>query len=160
MYGISVRQPVSGDIVGDSLHIAALGTAFEANYLWRLVRDGKTLADGFFMAGSMGVMQTFVTEVSVQGVKKAGAAVFELNGEWPADDEEAPAPEPVRVNVIVIPGAMGYVPYQVRKGDTLTAIVKEVGSGGPVSTVRNAALASGLKDPNRIRPGQILRIPV
>lgn len=160
IYGISVRQPAPGDIVGDTLPIAALGTAFEATYVWRLVRGGHVLADGYFTAGSMGTMQTFVTEASVAGGAQPGPAVFELAGDSGADEEEAPAPEPTRVNVILIPGATGYVPYQVKRGDTLTAIVREVGGGAAVATVPNAALASGLRDPNRIRPGQILRIPV
>lgn len=160
IYGISVRQPAPGDIVGDILPIAALGTAFEATYVWRLVRAGHVLADGYFTAGSMGTMQTFVTEASVAGRAEPGPAVFELAGDSGADEGEAPAPEPTRVNVIFIPGATGYVPYQVKRGDTLTAIVREVGGGAPVATVRNAALASGLRDPDKIRPGQILRIPV
>ena len=159
IYGISVRSPATGDIVGDTVPVAALGTAFEATYVWRLVRGGQVLASGHFTAGSMGTMQAFVTEVAVPAGAQAGPAVFELAGDSGAGEDEAPAPEPVRVGVVLIPGAVGYVPYQVKRGDTLSAIVREVGSG-PVSTVQNAALASGLRDPDRIRPGQILRIPV
>ena len=51
--------------------------------------------------------------------------------------------------------------YVVKKGDTLTAIVRENGSGNTdVSTVKNTALASGIKNPNLIRPGQLIRVPV
>lgn len=160
IYGISVRQPAAGDIVGDTLPIAALGTAFEATYVWRLVRGGHVLADGFFTAGSMGTMQSFVTEAPVAGGVDPGPAVFELAGDSGADEGEGHGPEPTRVDVIVIPGATGYIPYQVKRGDTLSAIIREVGGGSAVATVRNAALASGLRDPDRIRPGQILRIPV
>jgi LysM repeat protein len=159
LYGISVRQPAPGDIIGDKLKIAALGTAFEASYEWRLVASGEVLAQGYLQAGSMGTMETFIHESAVEGIREAGAAVFEFNGDDPSGGEEGAAPEPVRVPVIVIPGASGYVPHQVQQGETLAKIVKDLGYGD-VSTVANAALASGLKDPNKIRPGQILRIPV
>ena len=45
IYGINIRQPLAGDIVGNSIALAAIGTAFEATYRWKLVRDGKTLAE-------------------------------------------------------------------------------------------------------------------
>ena len=32
IYGINIRQPLAGDIVGNSIALAAIGTAFEATY--------------------------------------------------------------------------------------------------------------------------------
>ncbi len=160
IYGISIRQPLAGDIVGEDIALAGLGTAFEASYVWKLVRGDKILAEGFFQAGSMGTMQTWTTTLNIAGANAAGPAVLELAGDDPSDGEGGVV-EPARVSVIVIPGAIGYVPYVVKKGDTLTAIVKEIGYGDPkVSTVKNTALASGIKNPDLIRPGQVIRVPV
>ena len=160
IYGISIRQPLAGDIVGEEIALAGLGTAFEASYVWKLVRGGKVLAQGYFQAGSMGAMQTWITTLDISAANSAGPAVLELAGDDPSGGEGGVV-EPARVSVIVIPGAIGYVPYVVKKGDTLTAIVRENGSGNTdVSTVKNTALASGIKNPNLIRPGQLIRVPV
>jgi hypothetical protein len=159
IYGISIRQPVAGDIVGESIALAAIGTAFEATYHWRLVRDGKTLTEGFITAGSMGAMETWVERLNTTAVTVAGPAVLELAGDDPSEGE-GPDVEPARVSVIVIPGSRGYIPYLVRKGDTLTKILQELGGDPNVSSVKNTALASGLKNPDKIFPGQLLRIPV
>ena len=159
IYGISIRQPLAGDIVGSSIAMAAIGTAFEATYHWRLVRDGKTLAENFITAGSMGAMETWVEQLNTAAVKDAGPAVLELAGDDPSEGE-GPDVEPACVTVIVIPGARGYIPYLVQKGDTLTRVLQEHGGDPKVSNVKNTALASGLKDPDKILPGQLLRIPV
>lgn len=160
IYGINIRQPLAGDIVGEDIALAGLGTAFEASYVWKLVRGDQVLAEGFFQAGSMGAMQTWTTTLNIAGANTAGPAVLELAGDDPSEGEGGVV-EPARVSVIVIPGSIGYVPYVVKKGDTLSAIVKEVGFGDPqVSTVKNTALASGIKNPDLIRPGQLIRVPV
>ena len=159
IYGINIRQPLAGDIVGNSIALAAIGTAFEATYRWKLVRDGKTLAEDFITAGSMGAMETWVEQLNTTAVKVAGPAVLELAGDDPSEGE-GPDVEPARVPVIVIPGSRGYIPYLVRKGDTLTKILQELGGDPKVSSVKNTALASGLKNPDKIFPGQLLRIPV
>ena len=159
IYGINIRQPLAGDIVGNSIALAAIGTAFEATYRWRLVRDGKTLTEGFITAGSMGAMEIWVEQLNTTAVKGAGPAVLELAGDDPSGGE-GPDVEPARVSVVVVPGARGYIPYMVRKGDTLTKILQELGGDPKVSSVKHAALASGLKNPDKIFPGQLLRIPV
>ncbi len=157
-YGLSLRQPQPNDLVGSTLAIAALGTAFEASYSWRLVHGGNVLAEGFFTAGSMGVLSPFVHEAAVESVTHRGSATFELAGDDPSEGEGVP--DLARVPVVIVPGAQGYLPYQVVKGDTLHKIVREHKDWGDLVTVENIAAASGLPDPNKIRPGQILRIPV
>jgi LysM repeat protein len=49
----------------------------------------------------------------------------------------------------------GYQLYMVVKGDTLTTIASELGS-----TVEKISAANRQSDPNKIRIGQILRVPV
>ncbi len=63
-YGIQLRQPSPEDLIGHSVAIAAIGTAFEASYGWRLVHDG-TNAAGSFQTGSMGSLESLVHEAEV-----------------------------------------------------------------------------------------------
>ena len=65
LYGISLRQPQPWDLVGRKLAIAALGTAFEATYLWVIRAPDGVLAEGTFTAGSMGLLESFVHEAAV-----------------------------------------------------------------------------------------------
>lgn len=44
--------------------------------------------------------------------------------------------------------------YTVKKGDTLTAIAVTFGT-----TVRDLVSLNGIKNPNLIKPGQVLQIP-
>lgn len=48
-----------------------------------------------------------------------------------------------------------YESYTVQKGDTVSAIAKRFGT-----TVAAIAVTSGLADPNKIKVGQVLSIPV
>ena len=61
-YGIQLRQPLPGDLIGNRLTVAAIGTAFEASYGWKLTFIDATIAEGSFQAGSMGLMESFVHE--------------------------------------------------------------------------------------------------
>jgi nucleoid-associated protein YgaU len=159
-YGISLRQPRPNDLIGSTVAIAALGTAFEASYGWKLLKGTTVLAEGYLQEGAMGIMTTFVHQAELEGVSYVGPATFEFAGDDPSGGTEGLAPEPIRIPVFVVPEAEGYIPYQVVKGDTLTAIAKAQGGESKVATVKNIAAINRIQDPNRIRPGQLLRIPV
>jgi nucleoid-associated protein YgaU len=152
-FGIQLRQPLAGDLIGRTLAIAALGTAFEASYGWVLRTVDGPLADGSFTAGSMGLMESFVDEAAV-GTDFVGPATFELFGDDPTGERD-PGLDTRSVPVIVIGGMQGYSLHQVVRGDTLTAIARDTGS-----TVQKIAVANRLQDPNRILVGQVLRIPL
>ena len=57
--------------------------------------------------------------------------------------------------VIIIGGMQGYVLHQVVRGDTVSAIARTYGS-----TVQKIAVASRLKDADKIQVGQVLRVPL
>lgn len=97
-------------------------------------------------------------EAALEDVTHTGPAIFELAGDDPSGGEEG-VPDVVRVPVVVVPGAQGYVPYQVVKGDTLSKIVRD-NAWSDVATVKNIVSANGLPDPDKIRVRQLLRIPV
>jgi murein DD-endopeptidase MepM/ murein hydrolase activator NlpD len=54
-----------------------------------------------------------------------------------------------------MPARQTYESYTVKKGDTLAAIAKRYGT-----TVTAIAVTSGIADPNKIKVGQVLSIPV
>lgn len=150
-YGIQIRHPRRFDIIGARLTIAAVGTAFEAAYGWRLRAGQQTLAEGWFQAGSMGVVGPIMHEEDLD-LDYIGRATLQLFGDNPSDDPSALDKD--SVDLIAIPGATGFIPYQVRPGDTLTSIAQEYGS-----TVERIAVASRLPDPDVIQAGQLLRVP-
>ena len=152
-YGIQLRHPLPGDLVGLKITIAAIGTAFEASYGWRLINGPTVLAEGFFQASSMGLMEAFVHEASVS-FSHLGPATFQLFGDDPSG-EHPPGLDLTELSVILIPGMVGYQIHQVVAGETLTSIAREAGS-----TVDSIVAANQLPNPDLIRVGQILRVPI
>ena len=153
VYGIKLRQPLAGDLIGRTVAIAALGTAFEATYGWVIRAPGGVVGEGFFTAGSMGLLESFVHAAPVDS-DYIGEATFELFGDDPSGNRDAGL-DTQSVPVIVIGGMQGYQLHQVVKGDTVSAIARTYGS-----TVQKIAVASRLKDPNKIQVGQVLRVPL
>jgi nucleoid-associated protein YgaU len=82
-----------------------------------------------------------------------GPATFELAGDDPSG--RGPGLDAQSVAIIVIGGMQGYQLHQVVSGDTLTVIAQQYGS-----TVHKIAVANRLRNPDLIRVGQVLRIPV
>jgi nucleoid-associated protein YgaU len=157
-YGISLRQPQPDDLLGTTVSIAALGTAFEASYEWKLLNGAEVLAQGYFQAGRMGVTSAFLHEATLDKVTYMGPAIFQFAGDDPSGGKEGVV-TPIRVPVVVVPGSSGYLVYQVVKGDTLSKIVREHSWSG-VATIQSIAVANNLADPDKINIGQLLRIPV
>ncbi len=151
-FGIQLRQPLPKDLIGLKVTVAAVGTAFEASYGWRLMQGDNELDGGFFQAGSMGLLESFVYESDVH-TDYIGPAVFQLFGDDPSG-QRPPGLDTQSVPVIVIAGMQGYLLHQVVRGDTLHAIAQHYGSD-----VRRLTVANELRDPNVILVGQVLRIP-
>ena len=118
-YGIQLRQPLAGDIIGNKINIAAIGTAFEASYGWRLVDGGTTVAEGYFQAGSMGMLESFVYQDDVS-TDYSGPASLRVFGDDPSGESEGT--DLVEIPVVVLAGITGYQPHQVAAGDTLTKL--------------------------------------
>jgi hypothetical protein len=153
VYGIALRQPLAWDLVGRKVAIAALGTAFEATYGWVIRAPDGVLAEGFFTAGSTGLLESFVHEAPVD-TDYIGTATFELFGDDPSGQRD-PGLDTQTVSIIVIGGMHGYLLHQVVRGDTVSKIARETGS-----TVQKIAVASRLRDPDKIQVGQVLRVPL
>lgn len=159
---IEVRQPREHDVVGRSFTVAGFGTGFEATVLWRLLgEDGGPLGEGRVEgAGSMGVLDDFGHDVALPPeVEARGAhAVLQVFGDDPSG-EHPPGPDLNEVPVTLFTGLQGRRLYEVVRGDTLTRIAREEGQGTSVADVFEAN-RDQLTDPDRISPGQVLRVPL
>lgn len=152
-YGIQLRHPLPYDLVGTRLTLAAIGTAFEAAYGWRLLHGDQVVDQGFFQAGSMGLMEAFVHEESIS-FESTGPAMLQFFGDDPSG-EHPPGQDLVEVPVILIPGMRGYRVHQVVAGDTLSKIAADYGSQW-----QHIAAANRIPNPDLIHVGQILKVPI
>ena len=158
---ISLRHPRSDDIVDDPIEIAGVGTGFEGTLQVR-VRDnrGDELATRHFQAGGTGIWGNFFVRLDVPSVPAnphGTLEVFEFSAEDGSEINK-------QVRRIVFGRSLrdpylGFTVYEVRPGDTLSAIADQFyGDPGEFRTIFEANRHL-LTDPDLIVPGQELRIP-
>lgn len=157
---IEVRQPAEHDVIGRTFTIAGFGTGFEATVLWRLVGQdvlGEGRIDG---AGSMGVLDDFGHDVSLDpAVSARGTHVtLQVFGDDPSG-QHPPGPDLNEIGVTLFSGLQGWKLYEVQRGDTLSAIARNEGQNTRAGDVFEAN-RDVLTDPDLIRPGQVLRVPL
>jgi len=156
---IEVRQPAEHDVIGSTFTIAGFGTGFEATVTWRLIGQdvqGEGNIDG---AGSMGVLDDFGHDVSLDPSATARGAhvTLQVFGDDPSG-ENPPGPDLNEIHVTLFSDLQGWKLYEVRKGDTLSAIARNEGQNtwGDIFEANRDILT----DPDLIRPGQVLRVPL
>ena len=157
---IEVRQPSEHDVIGAIFTIAGFGTGFEATVLWWLVGQdvlGEGNIDG---AGSMGVLEDFGHDVSLDpSVSARGAHVtLQVFGDDPSG-QHPPGPDLNEVHVTLFSDLQGWKLHEVRPGDTLSAIARDEGQNTRAGDIFEAN-RDVLTDPDLIRPGQVLRVPL
>jgi hypothetical protein len=157
---IEVRQPAEHDVIGPTFTIAGFGTGFEATVLWRLVGQdvlGEGRIDG---VGSMGVLDDFGHDVSLDpSVSARGAHVtLQVFGDDPSG-QHPPGPDLNEIRVTLFSDLQGWKLYEVRAGDTLSAIARNEGQNTRAGDIFEAN-RDILTDPDLIRPGQVLRVPL
>ena len=157
---IEVRQPAEHDVIGPTFTIAGFGTGFEATVLWRLISQdvlGEGNIDG---AGSMGLLDDFGQNVSLgPSVSGRGEHVtLQVFGDDPSG-EHPPGPDLNEIHVTLFSDLKGWKLYEVRQGDTLSAIARNEGQNTRSADIFEAN-RDVLTDPDRIRPGQVLRVPL
>lgn len=159
---IEVRQPRQQDLIGSTFTIAGFGTGFEATVLWRLLaQDSHTLGDGkVHGVGSMGVLDDFGHDVPLApSVSARGAHVLlQVFGDDPSG-QHPPGPDLNLIYVTLFSGLQGWKLYEVRRGDTLTGIARDQGQNTQATDVFEANRDT-VMDPDRIFPGQVLRVPL
>jgi hypothetical protein len=159
---IEVRQPLPHDVIGSTFTIAGFGTGFEASVSWRLLgRNASVLGEGFVQGvGSMGVLDDFGHDVSLARTVSASAAAVTLQvfGDDPSG-LHPPGTDLDEVPLTLFSTLRGWRLHEVPPGDTLTAIARDHGQNTRFEDVL-AANRDVLTDPDRIRPGQVLRVPL
>lgn len=156
-----IDQPRENDLVGDPILIGGVGTAFEATLNYR-VTDGHDEVTGFFnVGGGTGEHGQFQLQVAVGGAAFTLDRVFVEIFEESANDgsEVDKVTVPVILGSRIVPGYYGYREHEVRRGDTLWAIAEAAygrGASFPLIVRANPQIT----DPDVIRPGQVLRIPI
>ncbi|WP_370324039.1 Gmad2 immunoglobulin-like domain-containing protein [Euzebya sp.] len=163
---VQVRQPVPHDLVGRRFTIAGVGHGFEGTVGWHVLdEDNNIVVEGGVQGGGMVVMDNFGIDVDLGDYSGGSQLVVEVFGDNPADDEgEKPGFDTNRIPVVFGPAILddytGFRLQQVQPGDTLSGIAAGQQYGTTTTDAVFAANKDQLDDPDRIQPGQILRIPL
>ena len=157
-----IQQPRPYDLVGNPILVGGIGSGFEATLQYR-VHDGHDERTGHFtVGGGTGEHGQFQLSVDVSG------ASFQLDRLFVEVCEESAA-DGSEINKVIVPviygprivtGYFGYRLHVVRRGDTLSRIARD--NYGDPGRYHDIVRANPLliSDPDRIFPGQQLRIPV
>jgi nucleoid-associated protein YgaU len=129
---------------------------------WRLIEvDGDLLGEGLVQGvGSMGVIEDFAQDVSLPAAVNARGAhvLLQVFGD-DASGQNPPGTDLNQIRVTLFTGLQGWRLYEVARGDNLSAIARDQGQNTRVGDVFEANRDT-LMDPDRIFPGQVLRIPL
>jgi hypothetical protein len=159
---IEVRQPQEHDVIGRRFALAGYGTGFEATVQWRVLGgDGAALGDGLVQGvGSMGVIQDFGHDVTLPGSVSARGmhVVLQVFGD-DASGQNPPGTDLNEVPVTLFTGLQGWRLHEVVRGDTLSEIARDVGENIRFQDIFEAN-RDVLTDPDKIVPGQVLRVPL
>jgi nucleoid-associated protein YgaU len=158
---IAVRQPQPYDIVDDPVRACGIGTGFEGQFAAR-VRDGHgaQIAEVPVNAGGTGVWGNYDVTLPV-GVPPTAQGTLEVF-------EFSPKGDGSELNKVVVPITFGpallnpyhgFAQYTVVGGDTLSGIAHKYYNDANRWPRIFEANRHQIQDPDRIFPGQVLRIP-
>lgn len=159
---ISVRQPLPHDIVDDPVKLCGVGTGFEGVFAAR-VRDntGKELRRIVVRAGGTGTLGNFQVTIDLPGRPATARGTLEVFEE--AQDGSGREVNKVVVPVVfgtaLIPEYRGFLQYTVKPGDTLASIAGRFLEDAGKWRAIFQANRDRIEDPDRIFPGQVLRVP-
>lgn len=157
-----IDQPRKLDLVGNPVLVAGVGTGHEATLQYR-VGDGHEEVTGHFNAGGgTGEHGQFQVRADVSRANfKADQLLVQVFEKSPKDGSE--------INVVTVPvlygprivaGYYGYREHKVVKGDTLSAPAKAYYGDASLYKRIQRANPDQISDPDKVIPGQVLRIPI
>ncbi|MGI9004188.1 MAG: LysM peptidoglycan-binding domain-containing protein [Pseudonocardia sp.] len=154
-----VDQPQPNDLVGDPLLVAGTGGGFEATIDIRILDGtGRALLETSTLATNL--LSAWQARIDLPNPPPTPRGVIEVAPSTGADEAEARVSVPVFFGTAIAPGFRSYLLHVVQPGETLSGIAASeqlfIGGGFEVIFEANRDI---LADPNRIQPGQVLRIP-
>ncbi len=162
---VRVRQPAKRDLVGKKFLVAGIGNGFEGTIGIRVLdAEGQVLAEESAQSsgGMIGVGE-FSTRVKVANPPADGTRLtVQVFGSNPGLPDEGPTPgfNTQEVKVIMFADLRGFLLYRVESGDTLSSIVRQVKDMTQATVAQIVAANPKVTDPDVIRVGQRLRIPI
>jgi nucleoid-associated protein YgaU len=158
---IVVRQPGLYDIVDDPVDVCGIGTGFEGTLAAR-VRDaqGAQLGRVTIHAGGTGMWGNFHATIPLSRVPTTPQGTVEV-----FESSDQSGAEINKVTLIVTFGRAvldpyhGFLQHVVAQGETLSSIAAQFYGNANLFSRVFEANRHVLLDPNRIFPGQVLRIP-
>ena len=157
---IAVRQPKPYDIVDDPVQACGVGTGFEGVFVAR-VRDGHgtQIAEVSVHAGGLGVWGNYDVLLPV-GVPSTAQGTLEVFQASPKDgSEQNKVVVPITFGVALLNPYHGFAQYTVAAGDTLSGIAHKFYGNASEYPIIFEANRHQIQNPDRIFPGQVLRIP-
>jgi hypothetical protein len=161
--GIVIRQPQAHDIVDDPIQVSGISTAFEGTIQVRVRdRDGVKISQQFFTVPGGFLLGNFQLTMLINTIPKTTSGTLEVFEMSQADDVG-------EINKVVIPIVFGralvdpyngFSQYQVKRGDTLSSIAKQFYDSSSLYPRIFEANRDLLSSPEKISPGQTLRIPM
>ncbi len=159
---ITVRQPRPHDIVDDPVGVCGVGTGVEGVISAR-VRDnsGTELREVPIMAGGTGIWGNFRVRIDLPGRPATARGTLEVFEE--AQDgsgrELNKVVVPIVFGVALVDPYNGFTQYAVEPGETLSSIAERFLGDSERWRAIFQANRDQIEDPDRIFPGQVLRVP-
>ena len=154
-----VDQPQPNDLVGDPLLIAGSGGGFEATIDIRVL-DANGNEFVTTSVQSTNLISGWQQQVDLPDPPPTNRGVVEVAASTGSEQAEPRVSVPVFFGTRIVAGFRSYLLHMVQPGETLSGIAAAeplyIGSGfGPIFEANRDIIG----DPNRIHPGQVLRIP-
>ena len=158
---IVIRHPQAQDIVDDPIQISGISTAFEGTIQVRVRdRNGVKIVQKIFTVPGGFLWENFQITMPINSIPKTTLGTLEVFAISPADGSE--------INKVIIPIVFGralvnpyngFSQHQVKPGDTLSSIAKQFYDNSSLYPRIFEANRDLLSSPEKISPGQTLRIP-
>lgn len=158
-----VDQPRPHEIVDNPLHIAGTGGGFEALIEIRVIDgNGDQIANTHKMNSNLA--SQWHKKVGLPHVPATAHGLVEVGPSTGADEWPAWVSIPVIFGIALVHEYGGFYLYTVQPGDTLSGIAEDEADGGLFDDSEgwhpiHRANSHIIHDPDKIRPGMVLRIP-
>jgi nucleoid-associated protein YgaU len=159
---ITIRQPQAHDIIDDPIKICGIAIAFEAVFQVRVCdQNGIEIAKKFFSDAGGTFWANFQIVMPIDVIPKTTSGTIEVFAESAEDGREIhKVVIPIVFGCALVDPYHGFSQYQVKRGDTLSGIAKQFYGNSSLYPRIFEANRDLLSYPDRISPGQTLRIPM